>query len=384
VLIVHNMYRQRGGEDAVVESESAMLRERGHDVELFTRHNDDIEDGLSPRLAAGTIWSQASANALREVARRFRPDVMHVHNTTPLISPSVFWAADELGLPSVMTLHNFRLLCPQAMFLREGKVCEDCLGRLPWRGVVRRCYRGSLVQSAVLGATIVVHRKLETWDRKVTRYIALNEFCRQKFIDGGLPADRIVVKPNHVDLPCPPAQARDGFLFAGRLSEEKGVAVLADAVRQLPQALLSVAGTGPEEARFDGMANVRRLGWLANGSMRSQMVGASALVMPSLWYENFPRTLVEAFASALPVIASRIGALGELVQDGLTGLLFNPGDAQDLRDKMHWAMEHPDAMLRMGQNARRHYESLYTADENARQLTAIYADAIEARRRQAA
>jgi glycosyltransferase involved in cell wall biosynthesis len=223
---------------------------------------------------------------------------------------------------------------------------------------------------------LTVHRAIHTWDTKVTRYVALNNFCRDKFIAAGLPPERIVVKPNFVDFPAPEVGERNGFLFVGRLSSEKGIEVLARAMAALDGAALRVAGTGPESHRLAGVAGLVRLGALTGDNIRLEMTAAAALILPSIWYENFPRTLVEAFACGLPVIASRIGALAELVQDGVTGLLFEPGDADDLADKMRWALQHPEQMAQMGRNARRQYEAEFTAERNYQQLMAIYADAI--------
>lgn len=377
--MVHNHYRHKGGEDTVVEAELQLLRSRGVEATLYARNNDDI--GAMPRLSllADTFWSTRTTHDLESFIGARRPDVIHVHNTFPLISPSIYWVADRHHIPVVQTLHNFRLLCPQAMFLREEKVCESCLGRIPWRGVVRKCYRESLGQTAVLAGMVTTHRMLHTWRDKVTRYIALNEFCRRKFIEGGLPAERILIKPNFVDFPRPKDGARHGFLFVGRLSKEKGVDVLKRAVAELDAPALRVAGSGPEEALLSGVDGVVPLGALPVDLVRQEMAAASALILPSIWYENFPRTLVEAFGCGLPVIASRIGALADLVEDGVTGILFNPGDHLDLARRLEWAMAHPEELARMGNNARRHYEENFTADRNFAQLMAIYDQAIQER-----
>lgn len=378
ILIAHNAYQQKGGEDTVVEAEIALLRTRGHAVQTLFRHNDELN--AMPRAAAlgRMFWSARTTHDVARAVADFRPDVIHVHNTFPLISPSLYWAADRASVPVVQTLHNFRLHCPQAMYLRDGKVCEDCLGHMPWRGAVRGCYRGSKAQSAALASMLTAHRALGTWQHKVTRYIALNEFCRSKFIEGGLPADRLVVKPNFVDFDAPAEGERAGFLFVGRLSEEKGVATLAEASRA-ESFDVRIVGSGPEAGLLERLAGVKCLGALPGDQVRAEMSRASALVLPSIWYENFPRTLVEAFGCGLPVIASRIGALADLVEDGVTGLLFEPGNAQDLAVKMRWAQQNPARMQEMGQAARRRYEALYTADRNYEQLMAIYREAMAAK-----
>lgn len=376
VLIAHNAYQLRGGEDSVVDTELELLRGHGHEVEVFQRHNDELKSIPRWKAAADTVWSSRSVTALTETIRRFQPDVVHFHNTFPLISPSAYWAVRATGLPVVQTLHNFRLHCPQATYLREGRVCEDCLGHLPWRGVLRGCYRDSRAQSAVLGGMLVLHRALGTYQNKVTRYIALNEFCRRKFIEGGLPAERVMVKSNFVDFMLPPLAERKGFLFVGRLSGEKGLDVLVNAWSLLGSGLLRVAGTGPEAGLLHGHPRLNALGAISSEQVRNEMAHSVALVLPSICYESFPRTLVEAFACALPVIASRLGPLTDLVEEGVTGLLFEPGDAADLAQKLSWAQAHPERMAEMGRNARAKYEAEFSAKKNYAQLIAIYEEAI--------
>jgi glycosyltransferase involved in cell wall biosynthesis len=377
ILIVHNTYRQRGGEDSVVEAESKLLLSQGNAVEVYSRNNEEISSIPRLSLASQSFWSNCTTEDIANLITTFKPEVIHVHNTFPLISPSIYWTASKVGIPIVQTLHNFRLLCPQAMFLRDGKACEDCLGNLPWRAVMHGCYRESKVQSALLAGMISMHRAIGTWQNKVTRYIALNEFCKQKFIEGGLPEKHIVVKPNFVDFPAPSDLSRQGFLFVGRLSPEKGVDVLVKAFKKLSNASIRIAGTGPEATLFNGIAGLQTLGDLPSEAVRVEMNQSMALILPSVCYESFPRTLVEAFSCGLPVIASRIGALAELIEDGITGLLFEPGNDDDLAAKLKWAQQNPEQMRQMGQNAREEYEAKYTADRNYDQLIAIYRDAIE-------
>ena len=377
VLVVHNAYQLRGGEDSVVESELALLRRHGHEVDLLLRHNDDVSGMSSLSVARQTLWSSETLAAIQARIALFRPDVIHVHNTLPLVSPSVFWAADRAGVPVVQTLHNFRLMCPQATFLRDGRVCEDCLGRAPWPALKHRCYRGSTVQTGAVAAMVMLHRGLGTWQRKVTRYIALNEFCRGKFIEGGLPAERMDVKPNFVDhLTQPQWHERSGGLYVGRLSVEKGVATLIEAIQAHPAHGIQVVGSGPLEQDLRAVAGEACLGSQPINEVLALMSRAAFLVLPSACYEGFPRTLVEAYACGLPVIASRHGSLKELVHEGRTGLLFEPGDAAGLADCIRWAQVHPEAMLDMGRAARDEYELRYTPQRNHEQLTAIYRRAI--------
>ena len=381
VLMVHNAYQQAGGEDGVVAAEAAMLRSRGHEVHEMRRHNNELA-AIGEFSAAGqALWSAGSHAQALELIERHQPDVVHVHNTFALISPSVYWACAQAGVPVVQTLHNFRIACPQAMLLREGKVCELCIGRMPWPALQHGCNTGSRARTAVMLASTVLHRSLGTWQHKVTRYIALNEFCRNKFIQAGLPAQKLAVKPNFVDAQPLTGGHRSGVLFVGRLAAEKGIEVLSEAWRKLryaAQALsLRVAGTGPEQALLQSQLGITLLGTLNPSEVRAEMQRAEVLVLPSICYENFPLTLIEAYASGLPVIASRIGSLAELVEHGETGLLFEPGDSTGLADALQWAISHPAAMLTMGANARARYEARYTPDINYAQTLAIYRSAID-------
>lgn len=380
IIFAHNAYQHRGGEDSVVEAEVDMLRSHGHVVETYFRSNVDVGNISSPTLVRDTLWSPRTTNDLKKLILNFKPDIIHAHNTFPLISPSLYWAAERAGVPVVQTLHNFRTMCLNAMFLYHGQVCEDCLGHLPWRGIVRKCYRGSGAVSAVLASMLTLHRGLGTYHNKVARYIALNDFCRRKFIEGGLPEERIAVKPNFVDFPAPELVSRQGFLFVGRLSMEKGMTTLADAMAVLPKAQLRVVGAGPEANLLDSVAGVNKLGNQPGEVVRHEMMRAAALVVPSIWYENFPRTIVEAFACGLPVIASRIGALKDIVRDGETGLLFEPRNASDLADKMSWAQANPRRMNEMGCKARLQYESEFSAEVNYQRLMNIYAGVLAERR----
>jgi len=378
VMVVHNAYRQAGGEDGVVAAELALLRGKGHEVVELRRDNDTIDSMSRLGLATQTLWSGATHAQALALLRQHRPTVVHVHNTLPLVSPSLYWACAKAGVPVVQPLHNFRLACPQAMFLRDGKVCERCLGRAPWPALVHGCYRESRTQTAVVAGMLVLHRGLRTFEEKVTRYIALNEFCRAKFIQAGLPAQRIVVKPNFADMArAPQGQTRRGFLFVGRLSAEKGVETLGHAWQAGQGMQLRVVGIGLESARLDAQPGIEMLGSKALAQVQDEMHAAMALVVPSICHETFGLVVVEAYSCGLPVIASRIGALAELVEHGKTGLLFEPGDAQDLARTLRWAQAHPVEMAAMGAHARARYEGQYTPDINYGQLLAIYRSAID-------
>lgn len=373
VLVVHNAYQERGGEDSVVESEVALLREHGHEVELVLRHNDDIKRLSRLDVAFQTLWSSETVRNLQTTLNRFRPDVVHVHNTLPLVSPSVFWAAAGAGVPTVMTLHNFRLLCPQATLLREGAICESCVGRLPLPAVRHRCYRGSVIQTGGLVSMLMLHRVLGTFRHKVNRFIALTDFGRNKFVEGGLDAERIDVKPNFVHwLPKPDDAPRYGGLYVGRLSVEKGVEPLLEALKLHPDHRIQVVGTGPFDQAMAATAGAAWLGAKPLSEVLDRMKRASYLLVPSVCYEGFPRTIVEAFACATPVIASRRGSLAELIEDGRTGLLFDPTDPADMVARMVWADAHPEAMRKMGEAARQVYEERFSPSRNHELLMQIY------------
>lgn len=380
ILFAHNAYQQFGGEDAVVASEIALLRAHGHTVALHQRHNDELH-ALSPATAAmGTVWSQRSVRDIDALCSAFQPDLIHVHNTFPLISPAIYWTAARHRIPVIQTLHNFRLLCPQGTFLRNGVVCEDCLGKSPWRAVVRKCYRASLPQSAVLSTMLTAHRLAGTYRNKVTRYIALSTYSRDRFVAAGLRAERMRIKPNFVDaLLAPGWEARREGLYVGRLSDEKGVGTLLDAVRLHGATGISVIGTGPLEAQVADQFGAACLGFQSRDAILGRMRTASFLLVPSLCLEQLPTTILEAFACGLPVIASRLGALVNIVTENVTGLLFNPGDAADLAAKIAWASSHEEDMQRMGRAARTEYETKYTPAINYRLLVEIYEDAIASR-----
>ena len=385
ILLVHNHYQQPGGEDAVFWAEVELLRNRGHEVITFVENNARL-NGMNPMKAAtNAIWSRESLVRLRTIIQEHRPDVAHFHNTFLMISPAAYYACKEAGVPVVQTLHNYRLICPGALLMRNGRVCEDCIGTaVPWPGVVHGCWRGSKAQTGVVAAMLAVHRLLGTWSDKVDLYIALTEFARQKFIEGGLPAEKIVVKPNFVHPDPGLGEHRGDFaLFVGRLSQEKGVRTLLAAWRKLKGIPLKIAGDGPlmEEVQGvivrEGLDDVELLGRQSRAEVLKLMQQAQVLVFPSEWYEGFPMTLAEAFACGLPVVASRLGAMAEIVEDRRTGLLFEPGDAEDLAAKVEWAWSHPRKMAEMGREARQEYERKYTAERNYEMSMEIYRQAIQ-------
>jgi glycosyltransferase involved in cell wall biosynthesis len=384
VAMLHNRYRsgQPSGENTVVDQTADFLRSSGHSVELYEQHSDTIAE-MSGKdralLPFRSVWSFAAERDLTSRLQQRRPDIVHVHNTFPLWSPSVLRATRKAGLPVVATLHNFRLMCANAVLQRDGRPCESCVGKIPWRGAVHGCYRESTVQSLPLVAGITAHQGLRTWQRYVTTLIAPSEFVRSRYVAGGFPADRIVVKPHAVAFA---GQVRTGpgeaVVFLGRLTEDKGFADLLEAWdSSLGQ--LVVVGDGPLRAAADARAavdpSVRVLGALPWAESMDVVRTARAVVVPARSYEAFGLVVVEAFAHGVPVVASRIGALAELVEDGVTGALAEPGDPVSLRSALRLVTD-PVTSVTCGERARQVYLKRFTPERDLAATERIYADAI--------
>lgn len=387
ILTVHNRYLIRGGEDESREAEARLLQAKGHQVDVYEENNDRVAALGKLRVALRTTWSGESYQNLKRQLKTSPYDLVHVQNFFPLISPSVHYAAQDLGVPVVQSLRNYRLICANSAFFRDGKVCEDCLGKfIPWPGVVHGCYRGSRVGTVAVTSMITVHRVMKTWERMVDLYIALTHFSRQKLIQGGFPADKIVVKPNFV-YPDPGVGAGSGnyALFVGRLSPEKGIETLLQAWQLLGQPLsLKIVGEGPiSDTVTRAAASSDQIEWLGRRPLAEvyDLIGeAKLLIFPSEWYETFGRVAVEAFAKGTPVIAANIGAIAELVDHNHTGRLFQPGNPEDLAGHIDWALSHPQELTQMRHSARAEFEAKYTAEENYRQLMAIYQRVIDNRK----
>lgn len=380
VLAVHNRYQRAGGEDVVFEAEAELLESRGHEVVRWVEDNDRIQGAVARvSTALAAVWNPRSHATLRAMLRRERPDLVHFHNTFPLISPAAHHAAAAEGVPVVQTLHNFRLICPMAQLFRDGSVCEDCVGRrVAWPGVVHACYRGSRVGSAAVATMLALHKGIGTWSSKVDRFIALTEFARSRFVEGGLPADRIRVKPNFLDPDPGMGEGGGGFaLFVGRLSPEKGIGTLMSAWERLGGRIpLVVVGEGPEEARLaQPPPGVRWLGPLPRGAVLARMRQARLLVFPSEWYEGYPLVLVEAFAAGTPAVVSDLGAAATIVEEGQTGWRFRPGDPAHLAEVVERAWGRPD-LASIRRRARAEFEAKYTASTNYDRLIEIYGEAL--------
>jgi len=375
ILTAHNYYLEPGGEDQVFRSEAHLLERRGHAVLQHSVDNRSALEMSRLGIATAAVWNRASGRGLGRLMTGHRPELVHFHNTFPLLSPACYHTAREGGAAVVQTLHNYRLLCPGALLERDAAPCESCLGRrLAWPGVLHGCYRASRAATAALAAMTAVHRAAVTWSHAVDLYVALTQFARERFVKGGLPAAKIVVKPNFVWPDPGSGRGGGGYaLFAGRLSQEKGLETLATAWRLLDGTPpLKAAGEGPLAGTLAGVPGIELLGRLTREDVLGLMREASFLVFPSLCYEGLPMAILEAFACGLPVIASRLGAMAEVVEDGRTGLLFTPGDAGDLAARIAWAVTHPVEVGRMRSEARAEFEARYTAGKNYQALIEIY------------
>jgi glycosyltransferase involved in cell wall biosynthesis len=384
ILSVHNSYQNPGGEDQVFAQETDLLRSHGHEVLLYRASNDQVKGKNRLVLLGDTIWNKQIHAELRALIHRETPDIVHVHNTFPVISPAVYYAANEEGIPVVQTLHNYRMLCPAATLFRDGHVCEECLGkRIPWPGVVHACYRGSRLTTAAAAAMLATHNYKETWSKTVSAYIALTDFARNKFIQGGFPEEKIFIKPNYLQSDPRPGEGRGNYaFFVGRLTPEKGIETMLAAWKEIGHELpLQMAGDGPlapevQKASRE-MESVTWLKYLPRAEILERMKNASVLILPSTWYEGFPMIVAEAFAAGLPVIASNLGSLSSIVDHHRTGLHFEAGQASSLVEAVRWWLAHPAEAILMRSQARLEYETRYTAEANYQQLMQIYQAALD-------
>jgi glycosyltransferase involved in cell wall biosynthesis len=390
ILTIHNSYQARGGEDVVVEREHSLLNAFGHETIDYRRTNREITNDFWGKCSAmpRTLWSWESYRDVKKLIRSHRPEVVHIHNTLGVVSPSVYYACRKLDVPVVQTLHNYRLICPRADLFRAGAICEECVGkRFPWPGVKRGCYHSSIGQTAAVAALHHGQQVVDKWVKLIDLYIVPSEFARRKLSQGGVPASKIEVKANFV-FPDPGernGQTGNYAAFVGRLSPEKRLVTLLKAWKKVKAFDLQVAGTGDSESTMRryaadaGLENVKFLGSQTETQVFELIKGAAFLIFPSEWYETFGLGMIEAYACGVPVIASRMGAMQEIVKDGLSGLLFSAGDADGLAERINWAIDHPGEMREMGRLARRIYEDKYSAETNHGLLLQLYRKAIEGR-----
>jgi len=385
ILMLHNRYLLPGGEDQVAAAETALLREYGHEVELLEEDNRRIEQLDKAHLALRTIWSRESYHRINEKLQGGDFDILHVQNSFPLWSPSVYYAASRNNVRVVQTLHNYRLMCVNSLFFRDQRLCEDCLSRfLPWRGILHACYRNSHAASAVVAGMVGSHRLVGTWRKRVAAYIAVSEFTREKYIAGGFPQEKIVTKPNFIYPTPEPGHGGGGYaLYVGRLSKEKGITAMLEAWKSASHPIpLRIVGEGPLAelviAAGRTCPKIEYLGGKSLPEVLDLMRAAEFLVFPSEWYETMGRTIMEAFAVGTPVVASRIGPPATMVVHGETGFHFQPGSVTEMRERVEWCSRNPQSLRALRKKAREAFEATYTGAANAKILVAIYQTAGQA------
>ncbi len=378
ILLIHNRYRQKGGEDTVFENECKLLKENGVDVDTVVFDNRDIK-GILKRIEMGIFapYNPFSKRIIEGKIEEFKPDMVHVHNFFPQISPSIFWKAKAHKIPVVLTLHNYRLICPNGLLLRDGKVCKYCIKKkFPYNSLFKRCYRGSFFQTIPVFLMLSLNNLLKTWEKTVSGFIFLTEFQKKVFFESHIKFDKnkVFIKPNFVPDPGNGEGKRDDFfLYSGRLSEEKGIQTLLSAHRK-GNFKLFVAGDGPMRdlvVDYERKSkNFKYLGFLGKNELYSYMKRSKALIFPSICYENFPISIVEAFSTGTPVIASKIGAQSEIVKDGENGFLFSSDNPDSLLEKIEVFSSGDQSELYF--RARETYLKNYTREKNFHTLFSIY------------
>lgn len=392
ILFIHNHYQHAGGEDVAVELETALLAQHGHSVHTLTFSNDEAR-GLAGRLRLGVnaVYNAGSAARVKAVIREFKPDVIHVHNWFFAASPAILYAAAKENVPVVMTLHNYRLVCANALLLRNNRPCELCVpATFPMHGIRYKCYRQSAAQSAMVTAITGIHKSLHTWQKKVHSFILLTNFARQKFTASSLKVDqaKFIIKPNFIPDPGEGALPReDFFVFAGRISEEKGPHVALEAFAAMPQRKLLLIGDGPAlpalRRRYETAANITFAGKLPRAGLLQMLKRARALVFPSINYEGMPFSLLEAFGTGTPVIASNLGSMAEMIRDGYNGFHFEAGNAAGLSLAVE-RFEHAAANgTQVYANARQTYMELYHPNAHYESIMSIYQQTIATPRKHA-
>jgi glycosyltransferase involved in cell wall biosynthesis len=388
ILLIHDFYQQYGGEDAVALAEQKLLEQHGEQVASYTRHNDEIKGSrFLKKLAfsSATIYSPRTTKDLTEIVERSRPDAAYIHNVFPLISPSVYHVLNAMHTRSAQVVHDFRFLCPNAWFYTRGRVCELCSRGNYLNAIRYRCYRDSYALSALYSASVGLNR-LAGMFRKISAFICLTEFTRLKLLESGIPENKLFIKPNFIDAtnvaPCP--GSGNYVVYLGRLSSEKGVWTLVRAFEVLKDPLLKIAGTGPLEValksyvREKGIKNVEFVGFKTGLEKMELLRGSLFSVVPSEWYETFALVALEAYAAGKPVIGSNLGSLPYVIENGRSGLLFEPANAVDLAEKTRHLLARPSAIEVMGRYARSLVETKYGPAENYKRLMEIFSQVCQA------
>lgn len=378
--MVHNFYRSRGGEEACLENLTRTLTKRGHEVQTFSEDNQRIRGGLGRlRAGLGCIFSFSAFRRMRKLLRDFSPDVVHVHNVFPLLSPSVYWAAGKHARV-IQTVHNYRFMCANGLFLKpDGERCERCLTGNFWNAVRYACYRKSRLESAAMAVSLYIHRQLRTYQRNISRFVVPSAFLKRKLVAAGFPEERIHLIPHFlgpIDVPSIPQESRRSILYIGRLGAEKGLLTLLAAFEGFQGWTLKIIGSGPMEnllrQRVQGRHDVLLLGRLPPEEIQRHLVQAAALVLPSECYENFPMVILEAFRCGLPVIASRLGGMEEMVEENINGLLFETGSPEGLRAALMKIIGDSSLQKKLREGALAAFQKRYLEDVVYPKLMEVY------------
>jgi glycosyltransferase involved in cell wall biosynthesis len=379
--MLHNRYKIKGGEDESTIAEADLLRRKGHELELVELHNDDIPLGGSLQTGLSAIWSDKSYRLVKAKLELGSVDILHVQNFFPRWSPSVYYAAAACKTTVVQAVRNYRLICPAATLFRDGQYCDACVGKIvPWPAVRHACYQESRIRTSAVAAMIATHRVLGTWTNAVHQYVALTQYVRGKLIAGRLPANRISVKPNFLLDPSinKAKDLRDApFVYVGRFSKEKGLDILLDAWRLPTEQKVELVGGGQIPQTWHLPSGVRVIGQQTIEETYSRIAKAKALILPSSWAEPFGRVVIESFALGTPVICSAVGALPELVEHEVTGLLVEPGNSSALRDAINRLAEDRALAEQLSRNARAKYLACYSENINYSELMSIYGRALK-------
>ncbi|AQG81394.1 glycosyltransferase family 4 protein [Spirosoma montaniterrae] len=381
ILSIHNEYLIKGGEGESRRAEVAILEKYGNSVVSYVENNTKVAALSNVSVGLRTLWSNEAYSYVRKLLKEQKFDVVHVQNFFPLISPSVYYAAQAEGVPVVQSVRNYRFLCPNSLLYRDGHVCELCLkktAKIP--AIQHNCYRGNKAASATAASMLWLHNQLPTWS-KIDRFISVSEFVKAKMVEGGFPANKITVKPNFV-FPDPGLSAgkENYIVYVGRLQAEKGILLLLKAIPKLPTSIrVKIIGEGPLVPEVMALAenyNVDYLGKLPLTDTYEVIGKAQALVIPSVWYEPFGRVVVEAYAKGTAVIGSRMGGIPELIDDEITGYIFENDSVEDLVEKIHRVLSNKDMAIQMGLRGRAKYLNEFTPESNYEQLMAIYNDVV--------
>ncbi|MDC0204488.1 glycosyltransferase family 4 protein [Flavobacteriales bacterium] len=383
ILQIHNKYQIRGGEYSVLKNEARLLNKEGNSIEQLFFENENIQS-LKDKLITGfnVLYNFKSARLLKRKIIKFKPDIIHVHNYFPLASPSIFYVANKKKIPIVMTLHNYRLICPNALLLKNNQICELCVNKsFAFDGVLNSCYRDSRAQTFILAFMSFMHKKFKTWNTKIDKYIALTNFAKNKMENSSLKLknDKIVVKPNFVEDYGFENTKEDYFLFIGRLSEEKGIDLLLNAFI-LNGEPLQIIGKGPKEKNVidtaSKYANISYLGFQEKAFIMQKLRKARALIFTSICYETFGMTIIEAFSTGTPVIGPNIGGPNEIINHGENGLIYQVSDLDDLNRKIYLLNTEESLQSKLSIGARSSYELNYSPEKNYKMLMDIYKEVI--------